>query len=162
MARFDIKAFLPHIALVALAALLIGGLFSLAQTEQKKTRDIIRMQEALGIRSALQLYYINHAAYPPSPNGPFEVGANDQTCLSDTGFVPTISDSCAKKAYSRVLPVAPRIVPQDAYIYTPLGENGVDPCTSSAACPHFSISVTFETGVLYSKGTHIVTDQGMR
>lgn len=122
MARIPLKPLIPHIVLWCGAALLMIGLFVLVSIEQKKTRDIVRMQEVLDLRASLRLYSIDRASYPPS----------------------------------LIQPV------NDTIIYTPLADNGIDPCLSSAGCPHFSIQFTLETDVLYPKGSHILTDQGIR
>ncbi|MDP2629786.1 MAG: hypothetical protein Q8P56_00040, partial [Candidatus Uhrbacteria bacterium] len=129
---------------------------------QKKTRDIVRMQEVLLLRSSLRMYYIDHAAYPPSPAGTIQIGADDHQNLCDAGFVAQNNNSCAQKTYGRMLPSGPHIQPDDSYSYTPLSENSTEPCTSTAACPHFAIHFMFETDVLYPRGAHVLTDTGIR
>jgi hypothetical protein len=44
----------------------------------------------------------------------------------------------------------------------PLAGNGIDPCTSSAACPHFAVFFDLETNMLFPKGPHVLTDQGIK
>lgn len=162
MQRIQFKTVVPHIALGLVSLLLIVGLFALGSSEQKKTRDIVRMQEMVSLRSALRMYYIDHAAYPPSPVGTQQIGSGDHQNLCDAGFVPQNDDSCGKKTYGRMLPAGFQLQPDDSYTYTPLAENGVEPCTSTAGCPRFAIRGMFETDVLYPKGVHALTDQGMQ
>jgi len=162
MARIQLKTIVPHIVLWCTGALLIGGLFALVSLEEKKTRDSVRMQEVLDIRFSLRMYAIDRAAYPPSLSGPVQVGGDESGALCEGGFVGRNSATCAKKTYSRTLPSGLQTQVKDTYTYTPLADNGSDPCTSSAACPHFAIQFMFETDMLYPKGVHVLTDQGVR
>ncbi len=162
MARIHLKMVIPHIALGLASILLVVGLFVLVSVEQKKTRDIVRMQEVLSMRTLLQRYYIDHAAYPPSPAGTIQLGVDDHRSLCDAGFVAQNNASCAKKTYSSSLSSGSHLQPDDSYTYTPLADNAVDPCISSAGCPHFAIHFIQETDVLYTKGPHVLTDQGVR
>jgi len=152
MARIHIKPFLPHIALALVAIFLLGGLFVLVKSEQAKTRDTLRMQDVLTIRSALRLYYINHASYPASPE-PIQVGDTDHSCLSDSGFVAQSADSCVKRSYQRTLP---------ASTYIALADNATDQCTSHTACPNFALQFDLETDLFAAKGKHFLTPQGLR
>ncbi|MBI4599689.1 hypothetical protein HY732_02085 [Candidatus Uhrbacteria bacterium] len=161
MARIPFRKLLPHIALLIAALILLGGLLLLASGEQKKTRDIVRVQEVLGIRSSLRMYYIDHAAYPAAPIS-ILLGVGDSARICDRGFVAKSSDSCAKKAYGQELPSGHHLLPDDEYAYVSLTDNGIDACTSPAGCPHFAIQFLLETDMLYPRGAHVLTDQGIK
>ncbi|MEK7123149.1 MAG: hypothetical protein AAB855_04840, partial [Patescibacteria group bacterium] len=81
-----IKKLLPHIFLVVGAILIVVGFYALVASEEAKTRDTVRMQEAISIKQGLYRYYLNHAAYPPSAQ-PILLGEGDTACLNDKGFV---------------------------------------------------------------------------
>lgn len=62
----DYKKILPHALLAAGALFILVGLFALVRSEEAKTRDAIVMQEVIGIKQDLQMYYLSHAAYSAS------------------------------------------------------------------------------------------------
>lgn len=143
---------MPHILLVLGAILIIGALFALRISEEQHTRDTIRMQEAIGIKSSIQLYYLNHAAYPTAPDGPLVLGGHDTLCLSDAGFVSAASESCLKKRYAYPIPAG--------YSYEPQ-QNDNSPCTSKTSCPRYAIKFFLESNLLAPKGEHALTPDAL-
>lgn len=149
----DLKKILPHALLIGGGIVILVGLFVLVRSEEAKTRDTVRMQEVIGIKQGLYRYYLNHAAYPAADQ-PVLLGSPDATCLHDTGFMSHTSHDCATRAY--LLPVP------SGYLYTPLAEQGDEPCTSSIGCPRYAITFRLETNAFAPKGMHALTPEGMK
>jgi len=149
----DIKPFVPHIVLVLCAVGTVVALFVLKSTEEKNLRDTVRMQEVLGIKLGLQRYYVNHAAYPPAPDGPLTLGSRDTRCLSDSGFVLASHESCIKKRYAYPIPAG--------YIYESR-QSDDSVCSAKVGCPRYAISFSFETNLFASKGVHTLTPDALR
>lgn len=94
---------------------IIGLLSTLAVvalgSAREKSRDAKRVSDIRQIQTALELYYADQNAYPPTPAT--ALGTGTALCLNATGFV----DAGCASPYMGVVPSDPTS-PTGAYTYT--------------------------------------------
>ncbi len=83
---FTLIELLVVIAVIGLLSLLT--VLALGQ-KREQMRDIERLSNLRDIQAHLELYFVNHSAYPVVTAPGKELGGSDTSCLNNTGFAPT-------------------------------------------------------------------------
>lgn len=162
MKRIDYKKILPHAALILVALIVVIGLMMWVKSEEAYARDVRRMEQVTDIKLGLYRYYLRHAAYPASGGTSLLLGAQDNDCLDEKGFVSRNGSDCSDRAYLAFVPASPGLTDQDIFTYTPLTAAGATICDSASGCPRYGILFYLETNVFAKKGPHILTPEGLQ
>ncbi len=83
---FTLIELLVVIAVIGLLSLLT--VLALGQ-KREQMRDIERLSNLRDVQAHLELYFVNNNAYPVAPAPGKTLGAQDSSCLNNTGFAPT-------------------------------------------------------------------------
>lgn len=111
---FTLIELLVVIAIIAMLSTLSVVALSNARA---KSRDARRASDIKQIRTALEMYQDkNNEMYPPTPSATTTLGANETSCLNDSGFVS--SSSCTGTVYMQKVPSDPQNTSGRSYVYT--------------------------------------------
>jgi hypothetical protein len=91
---------------------LIIGVVGLASafavsTARERTRDVTRLAHVRELQIGLELYFNDHAAYPPSGETTIPLGRTTTACLSEDGFTAPCTEGDTQTAYVEFVPAPP-------------------------------------------------------
>jgi len=101
------KAFtlIELLVVVAIMGLLAGMAVVALNQAREKARNARRIADIKQIQTALELYYMDQAGYPPTP-GVLPFKYIDGTCLGGDGFKP-VGTACGAPTYMGLVPTNP-------------------------------------------------------